>query len=75
MPFQSLYRFAASFDSNRSIVSELILHPSEFLRPGPHGFVADDDPAHRQQVLDHSQAEGKTEIEPNRMLDDLGGNR
>src|SRR5271165_2215654 len=46
--------------------------PPEFLRPAPHGFVADDDPARRQQVLDHSQAERKPEIQPNRLLDDLG---
>ena len=48
------------------------IDPSEFLRPAPHGLVANGDPARRQQVFDHSQAEGKPEIEPNRMLDDLG---
>ena len=29
---------------------------SERLRPAPHGLVADDDPARRQQVLDHPEA-------------------
>jgi hypothetical protein len=34
--------------------------------------MADDDPACRQQVLDHPQAERKAEIEPDRLLDDVG---
>jgi hypothetical protein len=33
--------------------------------------MADDDPARRQQVLDHPQAERKTEIEPGSLLDDV----
>lgn len=45
--------------------------PSEFLRPAPHGFMADDDPARREQVLDHPQAERKTELETDSLLDDF----
>ena len=30
--------------------------PAEFLRPAPHGLIADDDPARRQQILDHPEA-------------------
>jgi hypothetical protein len=34
---------------------------SESLCSAPHGFVADDDPAQGQLVLDHPQTERKTE--------------
>ena len=34
--------------------------------------MADDDPARRQQVLDRPQAERKTAIEPDSLLDDFG---
>ena len=44
---------------------------SEFLRPAPHGFMADDDPARREQVLDHPQAERKTDRETDSLLDDV----
>ena len=45
--------------------------PAECPRPAPHGFIDNDDPAHRQQVLDHPQAERKTDIEPDNLLDGL----
>lgn len=43
------------------------------LRPQPDGLVRDSDPTGSQQVLNHSQAQRETEIEPNRMGDDLTG--
>ncbi len=46
---------------------------AEFLNPAPDGFVADDHTAGGQKIFDHSQAERETEIEPNRMGDDLSG--
>ncbi len=46
---------------------------TEFLRPLPDGLVRDSDPTGSQQVLNHSQAQRETEIEPNRMGDDLTG--
>jgi len=46
---------------------------AELERPLPHALVADDDAARGQHLLDHAQAEGKAEIQPNRMADDLGG--
>jgi len=45
--------------------------PAEFLGPAPNRFMADDNPPCRQKVLDHSQAEGKSEMEPNGVGDDL----
>jgi hypothetical protein len=45
---------------------------AELERPLPHALVADDDAARGQHLLDHAQAEGKAEIQPNRMADDLG---
>ena len=48
---------------------------AECLRPAPHGFMADDDLAPRQQVLDHSQAERKTDIEPDSLLESSAGSR
>ncbi len=35
-------------------------------------FMADDDPARREQVLDHPEAERNAEIEPDSLLDDFG---
>jgi hypothetical protein len=49
--------------------------PAERLRAAPHGFIADDDPARRQQVLDHPQAELKADREPDSLLDDVRRNR
>jgi len=51
------------------LVSEVL---AELERPLPHALVADDDAARSQHLLDHAQAEGKAEIQPNRMADDLG---
>jgi hypothetical protein len=49
--------------------------PAECLRTAPYGFVPDSwlttIPRARQQVLDHPQAERKTEIEPGSLLDDV----
>lgn len=47
--------------------------PSKFLRPGSNGLMGDDDAAGGQHVLDHAQAKRKSEIEPYRVGDDLGG--
>jgi hypothetical protein len=44
---------------------------AERLCPAPHGFMADDDPARREQVLDHPQAERKADREPDSLLDDV----
>jgi hypothetical protein len=38
----------------------------------PDGFMADDDSSGRRQVLDHAQAQRKSEIQPDRMGDDIG---
>src|SRR5438105_13777657 len=46
---------------------------AELARPLPHGFVADDDAARRQQLLHHAQPERKPEIQPHGVADDLGG--
>ena len=46
---------------------------AEFLSPAPDGFVTDDHTAGGQKIFDHPQAERETEIEPNRMGDDLRG--
>jgi len=48
---------------------------SESLCSAPHGFVADDDPAQGQLVLDHPQTERKTEIEPDGRSITSAGNR
>lgn len=52
-------------------------HPDgEFLAglecPLPHRLRADDDAARGQHFLDDVQTQGKTEIEPDRVADDLG---
>src|ERR1700761_6026213 len=52
-----------------NLVGEVL---AELERPLPHALVADDDAARSQHLLDHAQAEGKAEIQPNRMADDLG---
>ncbi len=41
--------------------------PTELLRPGSHSLVRHDDPTRRQQILNHSQAERKLEVQPNRI--------
>jgi hypothetical protein len=48
--------------------------PAHCLRPAPHGFVAGSwltTIPRRQQVLDHPQAERKTDKEPDSLLDDV----
>jgi hypothetical protein len=45
--------------------------PAERLGPAPHGFIVDDDPACRQQVLDDPQAERKTDRATHSLLDDV----
>ena len=54
MPFVTNSRQAAT-----DLVGEML---AEFARPLPHGFVADDDAAGRQQLLDHAQPEREAEI-------------
>src|ERR1700747_95027 len=45
---------------------------AKFACPLPHGFVADNDAAGRQQLLHHAKTEREAEIQPHRMTDDLG---
>src|SRR5215510_10793842 len=45
---------------------------AELQHPAPHGFVGDVELAFGQQFLDIAIAQGETEIEPDRMLDELG---
>src|SRR5215831_7523189 len=44
---------------------------AKFARPFPHRFVADDDAAGGQQLLDHTQTEREAEIQPDGVADDL----
>ena len=43
--------------------------------PAPHGFVGDVESAFGQQFFDIAVAQCKAEIEPDRVLDDLGRER
>jgi len=45
---------------------------AELQPPLPHGFVADDDAACGEQLIHIAQAQGKAEVEPNGVADDLG---
>lgn len=45
----------------------------EFQTPEANYFVGDDDPSFRQQILDTSEAECESVVEPDSMTDDLGG--
>src|SRR5215472_15456971 len=45
---------------------------AKFAGPLPHRFVAHNDAASRQQLLDHAQPEREAEIQPHGMADDLG---
>src|SRR4051812_37404943 len=45
---------------------------AELARPLPHGLVADDDAASREDLLNHAQAEQEPKVQPNRVADDLG---
>src|SRR5262249_58185007 len=51
-------------------VGELL---AKFAGPLPHRFVANDDAAGGQQLLNHTQPEREPEIQPDRMADDLDG--
>jgi hypothetical protein len=50
-------------------VGELL---AEFARPLPHGFMAYDDAAGGQQLLNHAQPEREPEVQPDGTADDLG---
>jgi hypothetical protein len=45
---------------------------AELAGPLPHGLVADDDAAGRQQLLNQAQPEREAEMEPGGVADDLG---
>jgi hypothetical protein len=45
---------------------------TELQHPPPHGFVGEVEPSFGQQFLDIPVAQGEAEIQPNRVLDDLG---
>src|SRR6202030_3244065 len=45
---------------------------TELQHPSPHRFVGDVEPSFGQQFLDIAVAKGEAEIEPDRVLDDLG---
>src|ERR1700757_1276812 len=47
-------------------------HGTELQHPAPHRFVGDVEPSFGQQFLDIAVAHGEAEIEPDRVLDDLG---
>jgi hypothetical protein len=50
---------AASRQAPTDLVGEML---AEFERPLPHRFMADDDAAGRQQLLNHAQPEREAEI-------------
>jgi hypothetical protein len=45
---------------------------TELQHPAPHRFVGDVEPSFGQQLLDIAVAQSEAEIEPDRVLDDLG---
>ena len=45
---------------------------TELPHPAPYGFLGDVEPALGQQLLDVAIAQGEAEIEPDRVLNDLG---
>ena len=51
------------------LIGELL---AEFARPLPHGFVADDDAAGGEQLLNHAETKREAEIQPYGMADNLG---
>ena len=61
MPF-----VAASRRTPADLIGERL---AELLPPLAHGFVRHTNPARRQHFLDHAQAQGKPEIEPNGIAD------
>jgi hypothetical protein len=44
----------------------------EMVHPAANWLIRDRNPAFRQQILNIAKAQGEPEIEPNRLLDDLG---
>ena len=52
-----------------ALIGELL---AELARPLPHGFVADDDAAGGQQLLNRAQPEREAEVQPDGMADDFG---
>ena len=52
------------------LVGELL---AKFTRPLPHRFVANNDAAGGQQLLNHTQPERKPKIQPNGVAYDLAG--
>src|ERR1700722_4230131 len=63
MPF-----VAASGSPLADLISERL---AELLSPLAHGLIGNTNPAGRQYLLDHAQAQGKPEVEPNRITDDF----
>ena len=47
-------------------------HRPELQHPTPHRVIGEVEPALGEQILHVSVAQGEAEIEPNRVLDDLG---
>ena len=47
-------------------------HRTEVVQPAAHGLVRHRDPALREQILDVTKAECEPEVEPNRLMYDLG---
>jgi hypothetical protein len=47
-------------------------HRTEVVHPAAHGLVRDRDPPLGEQILDVTKAECEPEIEPNRLMYDLG---
>src|SRR3984957_17602408 len=47
-------------------------HRTEAVHPAAHGLVRDRDPALRKQILDVTKVECEPEVEPNRLMYDLG---
>jgi hypothetical protein len=45
---------------------------SKMTDPSSHGFIGDYDSAFRQQILDVAEAQGESDIKPDRLLNDHG---
>src|SRR5262245_24186631 len=48
-------------------------HWPEMAHPAANGLIGEYDPAFRQQILSVAKAQSEPEIEPDRLLDDFGG--
>jgi hypothetical protein len=57
--------------ASRRALADLSGCLAELLPPLAHGLVGHANPARRQHFFDHAKAQGKPEIEPNRMADHL----